>query len=87
MEEVRKRRRKKHRRGSSKRKFWARFVLYFIYFSLIFLSLYYIFDRADMMKEIKKDPDIFCWKVFGTSLVFALGLALWMRRDPKLTGK
>jgi hypothetical protein len=87
MEEVKKVRRKKHRRGSHKRKFWGRFTLYFIYFSVIFLSLYYIFDRTDMMKEIKKDPDIFCWKVFGTSLLFALGLALWMRRDPKLTGK
>ncbi|MBS1575866.1 MAG: hypothetical protein JST09_11240 [Bacteroidetes bacterium] len=87
MEEVQKRRRKKHRRGSGKRKFWRRFILYFLYFSAIFLSLYYFFDRSDMLKEMKKDPDIFCWKVFGSSLVFALGMALWMRKDPKLTGK
>lgn len=87
MEEVQNKRRRKHRRGSGKRKFWGRFILYFLYFSAIFLSLYYLFDREDMMKELKKEPDIFCWKVFGTSLVFALGIALWMRRDPKLTGK
>jgi len=87
MEEVKKVRRKKHRRSHRKRKFWVRFLLYFIYFSCIFLSLYYLFDRNDMMRELKKDPDIFSWKVFGTSLLFALGLALWMRRDPKLTGK
>ena len=40
-----------------------------------------------MLKEIDKDPDIFAWKVFGTSFIFALGLAAWMWRDPKLTGK
>jgi hypothetical protein len=87
MEEVKKVRRKKPRRGGRKRKFWGRFILYFLYFSAIFLSLYFLFDRKDMMKEIRKDPDIFSWKVFGTSFLFALGLALWMRKDPKLTGK
>ncbi len=86
MEEIKKRRRK-HHRGNRKRKFWMRFFLYFIYFSAIFLSLYYLFDRKDMLREINKDPDIFCWKVFGSSFVFAMGLALWMRRDPGLTGK
>ena len=89
MEEVR-RRRRKHRHASRSRKrkkFWVRFALYFIYFSAIFLILYYLFDRPAMMKELHKDPDIFCYKVFGTSLVFSLGLALWMRKDPKLTGK
>jgi hypothetical protein len=89
MEEVKRRRRKDHRHSKSRKrkKFWVRFILYFLYFSAIFLSLYYFFDRPAMMKELRKDPDIFCWKVFGTSLVFALGLALWMRKDPKLTGK
>jgi hypothetical protein len=86
MEEIKKKRRK-HRSGSRKRKFWGRFFLYFIYFSAIFLSLYYLFDKKDMLREINKDPDIFCWKVFGTSFVFAMGLALWMRKDPGLTGK
>ncbi|MGC4037042.1 MAG: hypothetical protein QM764_13875 [Chitinophagaceae bacterium] len=86
MEEVRKRRRR-HRKGRSKRKFWIRFLLYFLYFSLTFLSLYYLFDRSDMLREMRKYPDIFCYKVFGTSLLFSLGLALWMRRDPGLTGK
>ena len=86
MEEIKKRRRK-HRHGKRKRKFWVRFFLYFIYFSAIFLSFYYLFDRKDMLREINKDPDIFCWKVFGTSFVFAMGLALWMRKDPGLTGK
>jgi hypothetical protein len=88
MEEIKKRR-QKHRYSNRKRKrkFWVRFLLYFIYFSAIFLSLYYLFDRKDMLREINKDPDIFCWKVFGTSFVFAIGLALWMRKDPGLTGK
>ena len=89
MEEV-KRRRRKGRHDSRKRKrkkFWVRFALYFIYFSSIFLALYFLFDRPAMMKELRKDPDIFCYKVFGSSLVFALGLAFWMRKDPKLTGK
>ncbi|MBL7762419.1 MAG: hypothetical protein JNL23_03245 [Chitinophagaceae bacterium] len=86
---VRRRRRKssKSKRGSRKKKFWFRLALYFIYFSVIFLSLYFLFDKKDMMKEIEKDPDIFAWKVFGTSFIFALGLAAWMWRDPKLTGK
>ncbi len=87
MEEIKKRRRKHRRSSGRKRKFWTRFFLYFIYFSAIFLSLYYLFDRKDMLREINKDPDIFCWKVFGTSFVFAIGLALWMRKDPGLTGK
>ena len=85
MEEVKKRRRR-HRRTSKKRKkFWIRFILYFIYFSAIFLALYFLFDRPVMMRELRRDPDIFCYKVFGTSLAFALGLALWMRKDPRLT--
>lgn len=90
MEETGNKRRRKHRRpsrGRKRKKFWVRFILYFLYFSAIFLSLYYLFDRPAMMKEIHKDPDIFCYKVFGTSLAFALGLAFWMRKDPKLTGK
>jgi hypothetical protein len=86
---VRRRRKRssKSKRGSRKRKFWFRLVLYFIYFSAIFLALYFLFDKKDMMKEISKDPDIFAWKVFGSSFIFALGLAAWMWRDPKLTGK
>ena len=90
MEEIKKqnkRKRKTRSRGFRKRKFWKRLVLYFCYFSAIFLALYFLFDRKQMMLEIEKDPDIFCWKVFGTSLIFALGLAAWMWRDPKLTGK
>jgi hypothetical protein len=85
----RRRRRKKssHSRGSRKRKFWFRLFLYFIYFSAIFFALYFLFDKKEMLKEIDKDPDIFAWKVFGTSFIFALGLAAWMWRDPKLTGK
>jgi len=89
MEEItaKKRRRKKHRSsGRRTKKFWLRLFLYFIYFSAIFLALYYLFDRKEMMKELGKDPDIFAWKVFGTSFLFALGLAAWMRKDPKLTG-
>jgi hypothetical protein len=90
MEEVKKTRRKKKKsrsRGFRKKKFWLRLGLYFCYFSAIFLALYFLFDRKDMLKEIDKDFDIFCWKVFGTSFLFALGLAAWMWRDPKLTGK
>lgn len=87
MEEVQKRRRKHGRRSRKRRKFWIRFILYFIYFSAIFLGLYFLFDKADMMKEIRREPDIFCWKVFGTALAFALGLAFWMRKDPTLTNK
>ena len=91
MDEIKKpsqRRKKKGRsRGFRKKKFWLRLLLYFFYFSAIFLALYFIFDYKDMINEIKKDPDIFCWKVFGTSFLFALGLAAWMWRDPKLTGK
>jgi len=86
-EPVKRRRRKKHHSGRKRKKFWVRFILYFIYFSAVFLSLYYLFDRPAMMKELHKDPDIFCYKVFGTSLIFAVGLALWMRKDPRLTGK
>ena len=87
MEQIKKRHRKKRHVSRKRRKFWVRLALYFIYFSVIFLSLYFIFDRKDMLREIHKDPDIFSWKVFGTSFVFALSLALWMRKDPGLTGK
>lgn len=88
MQEAQKRKRRKKRRlTGDKQNFWGKLVLYFLYFSAIFLLLYYLFDRSDMLLEIKKDPDIFCWKVFGSSLLFALGTALWMQRDPKLTGK
>jgi hypothetical protein len=87
MEEVKMIRRKRRRRNNKKKKFWMRLILYFIYFSSIFLALYFLLDKPAMMRELKKDPDIFCYKVFGTSLLFATGLALWMRKDPKLTGK
>jgi fucose 4-O-acetylase-like acetyltransferase len=88
MEEIKtaKRRRKKSR-GFRKKKFWRRLALYFFYFSAIFLILYFLFDKKEMLKEIEKDPAIFCWKVFGTSFLFAIGCAAWMWRDPKLTGK
>jgi hypothetical protein len=87
MEGIKKRHRKKSRRSGSRRKFWIRLALYFIYFSVIFLSIYFLFDKKDMMTDIDKEPKMFCLKIFGTSFAFAFGLAMWMRRDPKLTGK
>jgi polyferredoxin len=87
MEGIKKRYRKKSRRSGKRRKFWKRLLLYFIYFSIIFLSLYFLFDKKDMLNEIHKEPQTFYWKVFGASFAFALGLALWMRRDPKLKEK
>jgi len=90
MTPVRKSRRRgsgRHTRGHRKRKFWIRLGLYFIYFSASFIVLYYLFDRKDMLRLLDKDPEIFYWRVFGLSFLFALGLAAWMYRDPKLTGK
>jgi hypothetical protein len=87
MEEIKKRRRKHRSSGKKRTRFWIRLFLYFFYFSAIFLSLYFLFDKKDMIKEFNKDLDVFCWKVFGTSFLFALCLAFWMRKDPKLTGR
>ena len=40
-----------------------------------------------MLRLLDKEPEIFYWRVLGLSFLFALGLAAWMYRDPKLTGK
>jgi fucose 4-O-acetylase-like acetyltransferase len=75
--------RKKHHRNP-KKKFWKRLILYFFYFSMIFLALYYLFDRQDMMTQLDKHPGSFCWKVFGSAFLFSLALAAWMLKDPRL---
>lgn len=87
MEEIkksRKRRKKNLTPGFQKIKFWLRLALYFFYFSAIFLALYYLFDKKDMLIEIEMDPAIFYWKIFGTSFLFALGLTAWTLRGSEV---
>jgi len=55
MEGVKKRRRKDQHnsRRRKRKKFWVRFLLYFIYFSSIFLALYFLFNNLYGISSMK----------------------------------
>lgn len=68
------------------KRYWKRVVLFFLCYSIVIPSLYFLLDNKSAIAYWRKDAGELLFITFGLALVISLLITSWRYNDPELKG-